>query len=450
MLLDLSETDAAIRKDVRDACPTLWTNTARFRAGLKLHDASLLVGIDDARTRLARFAPLLARVFPELEVTQGKIGSPLLATPRMERALGLPPESGHLFVKCDHQLAVAGSIKARGGLHAVLQITEEIADRHGLLDKVGHDGLNSAEAREVFCRYTISVGSTGNLGLSVGMFASILGFSATVHMSAAAKTWKKVRLREVGAVVVEHDGDYEKAVAAGRSAAERDPAAYFVNDENSLPLLFGYATAIGELQQQLAAESVKVDEDHPLFVYVPCGVGGAPAGIALGLAATFGTAAHCFFVEPVQAPCVLLQMMAGASSHPSIYDVGLSGETEADGMAVPRASLVAVETSRPLIGGILTVNDEDLFRLLALASDVEGLVLEPSATAGFAVPNVVCGTLAGRAYLNAAGLNDRLSRATHLVWTTGGSLLPSEEHAHFVSRGRAFSQGRAFPTAIDH
>src|SRR3954454_18229414 len=97
MLLDLSETDAAIRKDVRDACPTLWTNTARFRAGLKLHDASLLVGIDDALTRLARFAPLLARVFPELEVTQGKIGSPLLATPRMERALGLSPRGFDLF-----------------------------------------------------------------------------------------------------------------------------------------------------------------------------------------------------------------------------------------------------------------------------------------------------------------------------------------------------------------
>jgi D-serine dehydratase len=41
-------------------------------------------------------------------------------------------------------------------------------------------------------------------------------------------------------------------------AAEHDPAAYFIDDENSLPLLFGYATAIGELQRQLAAESVKV------------------------------------------------------------------------------------------------------------------------------------------------------------------------------------------------
>jgi D-serine dehydratase len=132
-------------------------------------------------------------------------------------------------------------------------------------------------------------------------------------------------------------------------------------------------------------------------------------------------------------------MMAGAGSHPSIYDVGLSGETEADGMAVPRASLVAVEISRPLISGILTVKDEDLFRLLALASDVEGLVLEPSATAGFAVPSIVCGTPAGRGYLDAAGLTDRMSHATHLVWTTGGSLLPSEEHAGFISRSRAMS-----------
>jgi len=438
MLLDVSETDARVRRDMRDACPTVWTNTARFRTGHKLYDTGLLAGIEDASTRLARFAPLLARVFPELGATGGKVGSPLLAAPRMRRNLGLLPESGRLFVKCDHQLAVAGSIKARGGLHAVLQIAEEIANRHGLLHRPGYDGLNGTEAREVFRRYTISVGSTGNLGLSVGMFASILGFSATVHMSAAAKAWKKARLRDVGATVVEHSGDYEKAVAAGRLAAQNDPAAYFIDDENSLSLLFGYATAIGELQQQLTAEGVKVDENHPLFVYVPCGVGGAPAGIALGLAATFGAAAHCFFVEPVQAPCVLLQMMAEAGSHPSIYDIGLSGETEADGMAVPRASLVAVDASRLLIGGILTVKDEDLFRLLAMASDVEGLVLEPSATAGFAGPDAVCGTPAGRTYLDAAGLTGRMSRATHLVWTTGGSLLPAEEHAGFIRRGRAF------------
>ena len=416
--------------------PWLWLNPALGTAP----DGRLsMTDIHDAEARLQRFAPLLQILFPELKASNGLIESALIKTPAMQEHLaeGGPPLLGQLWIKADHALPVAGSIKARGGIYEVLHFAEALALKNGLLKNTQDDyrQLAEAKARDLFQQYTLSVGSTGNLGLSIGLISAALGFQACVHMSVEAKQWKKDRLRHNGVTVVEHSDDYSNAVAAGRSAAEQDAYAYFVDDENSEHLFLGYSVAALRLKNQLQQQGLTVDADHPLLVYIPCGVGGAPGGITFGLKQVFGDAVHCFFAEPTQAPCMLLGMATEFKDNLTVYDAGLGINTEADGLAVGQASQLVGEIMKPLLAGIFTVEDDQLFRDLYHLKEREDLQIEPSAAAGFSGPRQLCQSAEGQAYLMQHKLTEQLDQATHLVWTTGGCFVPEDEYQGFYQKG---------------
>ncbi len=422
--------------------PQLWLNPELGRSIAQPdHIAIGMAEVRAAERRLAQFAPLLAALFPEVRDAGGIIESPLLPAPQIEREWHAGGGQGRYWIKADHALPIAGSIKARGGIHEVLEFAESLALKHGLLSAdASYLALADAPARALFSQYEIAVGSTGNLGLSIGVMASALGFRATVHMSADAKQWKKDRLRKRGVSVVEHHGDYAQAVAAGRRQAAADPFSYFVDDEHSLSLFLGYSVAALRLQAQLQAQQIEVDQSHPLFVYLPCGVGGAPAGITFGLKLLFGAAVHCFFVEPTASACFLAQMQNLDRPGISVYDVGLDNRTDADGLAVPQASELAVALMRPLLSGILTATDDTMFRDLYHVQCAENIKIEPSAAAGFSGPRMLLQTTAGQEYLATHGLQDVMQQANHIVWTTGGLFVPDEEYAAFLERGRRLTQ----------
>ena len=414
--------------------PLLWLNPSRQGGVDGCADAER--GIADAIARFARSRRLLMRLFPESAATGGVIDSPLRPVPRLRQALGyegLP--MGALLVKADHSLPIAGSIKARGGFHEVLAHAEDLALANGLC-KAGDDleVLGSPQARELFASRTIAVGSTGNLGLGIGIMAAALGFEVVVHMSNDAKPWKMDALRRRGVRVVEHAGDYAAAVAAGRRESRTDRASYFVDDENSPLLFMGYAAAAGRLAAQLDAIGRTPSAACPLLVYLPCGVGGAPGGIAFGLDRLFGPHVHCFFAEPVASPCLLAQMVAGPDRPVSVYELGLDNRTDADGLAVPQASPLVASAMQSILSGVFTVTDAQLFAGVLYAWESERIAIEPSAAAGFRGPRWTLDSDAGRQYLAANGLEATVASATHVLWTTGGAQLPEAEHERFRAR----------------
>ncbi|MCV2403433.1 D-serine ammonia-lyase [Marinomonas sp. C2222] len=406
-----------------------------FNPNVKPLDEALdYVGLDksdvqDASDRLERFAPYLVEAFPETAATKGIIESDIVPLPNIKVALEQQYKvqiSGQLLLKKDSHLPIAGSIKARGGIYEVLTHAEKLALEAGLLSESDdYSILFQSSFKTFFSQYKVAVGSTGNLGLSIGIMSAKLGFQVSVHMSADARQWKKDKLRACGVNVVEYQQDYSVAVEQGRRQAEQDPTCFFIDDENSKTLFLGYAVAGERVKKQFIERNIQVDEEHPLFVYLPCGVGGAPGGVAFGLKLAFGDHVHCIFAEPTHSPCMLLGVHTGLHDQVSVQDIGIDNLTVADGLAVGRASGFVGRAMEHLLDGFYTISDDKMLHHLKELHALEGLALEPSALAGIVGPVHV---LKDAAYLQHHALNEeKMANAVHLVWGTGGGMVPEEE-----------------------
>ena len=439
--------DDEVIRSLAEGTPTTWIRPAEA-ALPELEDL-----MDSAAARFDRFAPWFAKAFPD--TADDAIESPLVAAPTVRQRLdGLfgARLTGRLWLKRDDELPVSGSIKARGGFHEVLEFAEAVAAENGL-EAEDPAVYSSAQFREIAAAHRIVVGSTGNLGLSIGILGAALGFAVTVHMSADAREWKKTMLTDHGVDVIEHTGDFVAAVEAGRASAKGAERTHFVDDEDSLSLFAGYSVAALRLKRQFEAAGVKVDAQNQLAVYLPCGIGGGPGGVAFGLRRVFGDNVHCVFVEPSQAPAMFLGVRSGRHSGIAVQDIGLTGRTAADGLAVARPSRFIGPRIGPLISGFASVPDEVIRAGVGVLHETEAITVEPSATAGLTIPWRL-GAQDPETDQSVEAANPKRASvpwsnvATHLVWLTGGAMVPTEERTRCVDEGIDLIERIASPASV--
>ncbi len=129
---------------------------------------------------------------------------------------------------------------------------------------------------------------------------------------------------------------------------------------------------------------------------------------------------------------MLVGVMTDLHDQISVQDIGLDNRTEADGLAVGRPSAFVGKAMQRLVDGYYTIEDDRLYQLMSLLSHSEDINLEPSALAGMLGPVVIP---SHNDFINTHQLTShQLNNATHIVWATGGGLVPEEEMQKFLAK----------------
>ena len=135
--LKMLEEKTPILKEICSEKEVFWKNPDKTVCGEAMEQIELgMEDVEDAERRLERFAPFIMKCFPETKERNGIIESVLTPVPKMKDLLNEKYDSnleGNLLLKQDSHLAIAGSIKARGGIYEILKHTEELALEHGFL-----------------------------------------------------------------------------------------------------------------------------------------------------------------------------------------------------------------------------------------------------------------------------------------------------------------------------
>lgn len=101
-----------------------------------------------------------------------------------------------------------------------------------------------------------------------------------------------------------------------------------------------------------------------------------------------------------------------------------------------------------LLDGLYTLDDQTMYDMLGWLAQEEGIRLEPSALAGMAGPQRIC---AAAAYQQRHGFSQtQLGNATHLVWATGGGMVPEDEMEQYGERTLILAQCRKDGCSIRH
>lgn len=356
-----------IIQNLIDGQPLFWGNP-NFKK-TQLSQTLSKADIFDAAARLTRFRPYLKAAFPDTFSRQGQIESSLkpLRTTRqslVEHWQQAIPEK--LFLKADNQLAISGNITARGGIYAVLKIAEDIAMRYSnLAYQDDYTMLTSNDFSHLFSHFELVTASNGDLGLSIAKIAKKLGFKVMIYLSYTVESWQQQLIQETGAqITIQPDADLNHVYAAAAAYAQSQDNTILIDSLNDQDLLLGYSTAALHLQMQLKAQHVSINQEHPLYLYLPTSNGLATAGILFGLNEILGPNIYPILTEPLQAPTTLLALITGEPV--SIHDLGFNGRTLAKNLVAPQITQSGLDILKQWTYGVATTTDEDLLKMIYL------------------------------------------------------------------------------------
>ena len=263
--------------------------------------------------------------------------TPLLPTATFSRMCGRD-----LWMKAEN-LQRAGSFKIRGAMNAVSQLDDATRAR----------GVVAASA--------------GNHAQGVALAATTLGITSTVFMPLAAPIPKIDATRQYGAEVRLVGANIGEAVDAANELAA-DTGATFIHPYDDDAIVAGQGTLGLELVEQMP---------EPGTVVIPVGGG----GLAAGTAAAIKALNPAVRVVGVEAEATATYVASRAAGTPTPVEPRF---TLADGIAVSRPSALVFDHLEAFVDDLVTVDDGQMTRAVALLLERAKFLVEPSGAAPLA------------------------------------------------------------------
>lgn len=241
-----------------------------------------------------------------------------------------------LFFKCENFQKI-GAFKARGGLNAVLSLSEEQL-KNG-----------------------VTTHSSGNHAQAISFAAAKVGAKAYIVMPDNSAKVKVQGVESYGAQITFCPNTPEDRQNAVDKIVEKTGAA-FVHPFNNYAVIAGQGTAAKELIEDAG---VKLDA-----IIAPVGGGGLLSGTSLS-AHYFSLGTEVFAGEPEGAADAVLSFKSGKVEKAPFV------KTIADGLLTPLGPK-NLEIIRKHVKDILTVSDEEIIAAMRLMWERMKIVVEPS------------------------------------------------------------------------
>jgi len=279
----------------------------------------------------------------QISQAMGRLDGVALRTP-------LLPFGDNAFLKAEN-LQITGSFKLRGAYNALAQLTPE------------------QRARGVVTH------SSGNHAQAIARAGRLLGIRAVVVMPDNAPAVKVAGVRADGAEIVFVGPHNEERVARAHEIAERD-GMNLVPSANDLRVIAGQGTIGFEIVAQLMEREV----GEPPVVLVPIGLGGLAAGVSTAVKSIV-PAARVLGVEPALAADTRESLERGERIS---WPAEQTARTMADGLRGEAPAPIPFAILRNKIDGVLTVEEDEIARAVAVGAREARVVIEPSGAVSLA------------------------------------------------------------------